>query len=259
MMSLVARAVGAVVFGMATATLAVAGAWAPLDDHPTVAGLLGAVVALGTAGPFLARTFSERTRLLTLSAQELARHFTDRIRETLVTSGAGLTLEDVGVHFFLKRRRRLVFWRHEYIRYARSAKPSRPPAPRHAMWREDWRTGRADGLVGIAAERRERLRVDLMDEDHRVADERTWTDWYRARDFRSLGVDWAGGVDPRRWFSTVWAEPVPASDGSVVGVITLNVEREVSDGHLQLMTAEAPRLLQEVARDAGMALHAVHL
>jgi len=99
MMSLVARAVGAVVFGMATATLAVAGAWAPLDDHPTVAGLLGAVVALGTAGPFLARTFSERTRLLTLSAQELARHFTDRIRETLVTSGAGLTLEDVGVHF----------------------------------------------------------------------------------------------------------------------------------------------------------------
>lgn len=257
-MRLALLTVAALLFGLAAATLAVAGAWSTIGNRPALAGLLGAIVACGTVAPVLTRAFAERARLATLSTQALARHFTDRARESLVKGGR-LGLDDVGVHFFVKRRRRIVFWRHEYIRYARSAKPSRAPAPGHATWREGWRDGLADGLVGIAAERTERIRVNLLDHDHLTAGSQEWEEWYENRDPRSLGMPWALSANSRRWFSAIWAEPVPDSSGQVVGVLTVNVEREVPDGDQRLREEGAQELLQNIARDAGQAFHRIHL
>ena len=251
---LLAMVAACVAFGVATATLAVLGAWSALDEEPAVGVPLGAVVALGVGGPPLVRAFSSRARLAALAVQELLRWHADSIRERIVLADVGLGLRDVGVHVFVKRRRTVVPWRHEYVRYARSAFTNRSPEPQHAMWPEDWWTGKADGLVGIAAHRNASLRVDLLDADHVNVAKETWDRWYHERDERSLGVHWERGAKARDWFSALWAEPVPSPEGAVIGVITLNVEREVSDGHARLQRAGADIVLREVARAAGYAI-----
>jgi hypothetical protein len=71
-----------------------------------------------------------------------------------------------------------------------------------------------------------------------------------------LGVDWVRAAKPRDWFSTIWAEAIPDSRGSVVGVITLNIEKECADGYAKLLAANASGLLQSAARATGLALTA---
>jgi len=247
--------VGAVVcFAVASATLAVLGAGSAVDERPGVGAALGAVVALGLAAPPLTRRFVANARSAAMSSQEMLRWHADFIREQIVDAGAGLSPKDLGVHIFLRRRRPLVPWRNEFVRFARSAVTSRAPEPSHAAWRENWWTGVADGLIGISAERRARLQVDLMDAEHVSATKEEWDEWYTARDERSLGVPWERGAKGRKWFSTVWAEPVPSSDGRVLGVISLNVEREVADGYERLVRANTPEILKRQARAIGVAL-----
>jgi hypothetical protein len=246
--------VGVVAFGAASACLAVFGASSVIGDRPVVGGLLGAVVAIGLTAPPLVRRFADHARRRAISAQELLRWHADMVREEIVSSGVGLSLRDVGVHVFVKTRRNWPLWRYEYLRFARSAWSPRSPEPRHAVWSENWRTGMADGLVGLSAQHRTRLQVDLMDSEHQVATETIWDEWYASRDARSLGVRYTSSGSIKEWFSTMWAEPIPSPSGQVLGVITINVEREIPDGFSRLTAAGASRIVQASARSAGFAL-----
>jgi hypothetical protein len=255
----VAFLIGVVLFALASACLAVFGASSVLGKRPVAASFLGSIVTLGLAAPPIARRFADRARLRALSAQELLRWHADSIREQIVSAEVGLTLRDVGVHVFVKTRRNWPPWRHEYLRIARSAWSSRSPEPRHAVWPEHWRTGMADGLVGFAAHERARLQVDLMDVEHQRASEAVWNEWYVSRDARSLGVPYESSANIRKWFSVMWAEPIPAARGDVLGVITLNVEREVPDGSDRLRAAQSAEIMRVAARSAGLALTSVRL
>ncbi len=115
-------------------------------------------------------------------------------------------------------------------RYARSAWSRRAPFVRHGSWKEHWRTRKADGLVGLTAETHELQRINLLDDDLEGCDESNWNEWHAARDPRALEVRFADSEKVRTWFSAVWAQPIPALSGELVGVLTVNTEPE-KDGH----------------------------
>lgn len=244
----------ALLFGTAAAVLAVFGAQGTLHGHVWWSFSLGAIVALGMSGPGISTMVRERSRVETLEIQQTLQYFAAAIREDVIEAGVGLTLRDVGVHVYITRRRRWLFWRREHVRYARSSTASRSPNPKHSRYTEAVRRAPAPGLPGIAARQYGHYQVDLMDEQHLEATEPVWNDWFQNDDPRGLGSSWDDSADARKHFSAIWAEPIPAAGGATVGTVTINVEREVGNGHDLLIKAGAGGIMRERTRSMGHAL-----
>jgi hypothetical protein len=243
--------------GAAAAAFAYGGATDYGRRHPTLMGAAVTVLLMGTAGAALARAIHSYWEEVRRLNSELAQFNAQRLWEAIILSQTGIGLGDLGVHVFQRVRRAWPLWRFKYERVARMAVTSREPAHQHRVWKEHWRSGVAGGLVGLAAQQdgSDVLDVDLCDEDHRQATPELWNEWYASRDKRALGVKYEGARSAMTWFSTVWARAIRTRDGRLVGVLTMNVEREVADGHSCLKAAGAPQALGRAAQDIAASAH----
>jgi hypothetical protein len=246
----------AIVVAGSAALLAYGGATAYGGHHKSQMAVAAVVLAVGTALPAIGRVIYSYWRRIERGQVAAAQFYAQRLWENLVMSDVGLGLRDVGVHIFVRNRRLWPYWRFTYVRMARMAVTTRDPAVGHSVWPEHWRTGRAPGLVGLAATMpgHDVLDVDLMDAAYVGVTPERWNGWFRERDPRALGVPFEQARNPRRWFSTMWATPMRSRDGRLAGVLTVNIEREIPTGHQFMIAANASELMRTAAQDSANGL-----
>lgn len=154
------------------------------------------------------------------------------------------TIDDVGIHVFVARRSRFRPWVIFLSRVARVAEPGRQPAPVHSTWEP------GKGVVGRAFQSQETDAWNLADPAVRSVGQEEWNRMRRAESPLCRNLSWEEFDRTRRWFSAVFAVPIKNEDG-VLGVISANIESNVSDGFCQLEEAKIRTFLNEGASRAA--------
>lgn len=239
----VVAAVGAVV--------ALAGAPDFSSERTSARVAAGIVIALGMGLPYLAAAIEQLWRRREERAQPLLQNLAERLRET-IASVTKLERNDVGVHVYVVRRRRWPPWRFEMVRVARSAWYERSPDPIHAAFRQNWRTRLAPGVTGRAWQEGALEKENLATPEIQNASEDQWNAWLHDDDRRARRTTFER-FRRHNNFSTVWAHPTNTEHG-INGMITVNVELEVADGHQRLLDADTSAMLHAEARQAGLAI-----
>jgi hypothetical protein len=142
------------------------------------------------------------------------------------------------------------------IRVGRSAWSERTPAPLHSAFKQNWRSGKAPGLLGRAWLSQRLERANLGTQEVQQATEQQWDYWLTRDDPRSTAMSYQA-FKKSNWFSTIWCQPMADTQGVVNGMITVNVELRVRDGFDRLVQGRCAELLHKEARTAGqLAAHA---
>jgi hypothetical protein len=94
-------------------------------------------------------------------------------------------------------------------------------------------------------------RYDHMSEPYQSVTQDQWAAWLATDDRRARRISFARFLATRRNFSAIWARAAQNPDGTVVGVVTVNVESQVVDGYHRLEVAGTEELLYQQAAMAG--------